>query len=347
MTIYASTFISGLHEPVRDALKEQISDISIISLYDGLIIYSTGVGFERIKKLKFLNNTFLVLKLFMDTKNNTIENMIQCATKMNGIEAKLSSIFDNKKYSYRIVTSKENQLVSVNDYILKSMEKRLSRVDGLYLNRHKPDLEFWFLLRSENIGLFMLRLTKRVSNENTLNRGELRPELCNILCSISGANKDDIILDPFCGYGSIPIERAYMFKYNMIFAADNDRKKVRKLKQRVKKIRRLRNKNFFVKHLDALDMPFFEDAFIDKIITDPPWGIYKGVGMDIEIFYGKMMKEMYRVLKPNGVIVILTAKKDELERVILEFKSKLKILKKYDILVSGKKASIYKILKES
>lgn len=94
-------------------------------------------------------------------------------------------------------------------------------------------------------------------------------------------------------------------------------------------------------------MSVFEDQFIDKIVTDPPWGMYEDVGMDIEIFYNHMMKEMYRVLKPKGIIVILTAKKDELEKVLLGFKSRLKLLEKYNVLISGKKASIYKILKEA
>ena len=88
-----------------------------------------------------------------------------------------------------------------------------------------------------------------------------------------------------------------------------------------------------------------EDCSVNKIVTDPPWGLYEDVGMEMEGFYDKMMKEMYRVLKTNGIIVILTANKDELEKVLLNFRNKLKILNKYNILVSGKKAAVYKIIK--
>ena len=347
MALYASTFISGLQVPIRDALKRQFPDISIISLYDGLVVYNTETNIEKIKKIRFFNNSFLILKMFKNKNTLSIETMIQSAIRAKDIETKISSILANKSYSYRIITSKENKLVSVNNNILKNMEMKLSKIKGLYLNRSKADLEFWFLLRREKVGFFMLRLTKKASTEKILNKGELRPELCYILCSIAGVCKDDILLDPFCGYGSIPIARAFMFPYNMIFASDNDWEKVKKLKQRVKQLPKSKSKKFIVKHLNALNMSVFEDGFIDKIVTDPPWGIYEDVGMSIEVFYELMMKEMHRVLKLNGVIVILTAKKEELERVLLKFRSRLNLLEKYDVLISGKKASIYKLLKKN
>lgn len=241
MSIYASTFISGLQKPVKDALKKQVHDVRIIDLYDGLIVYDTKANIERIKNLNFFNNTFLVLKIFKNQNNISMEDILQSAAKMNDIEEKISYVLSNKKYSYRIITSKENKLISVNDNILKNMESRLSKIRRLYLNKSRPDLEFWFLLRREKIGFFMMRLTKKASTEKRLNKGELRPELCNIMCLISDINKDDIFWDPFCGYGSIPIERASMFPYSIIFAMDNDLEKVKKLKQRIKKSRKLRN----------------------------------------------------------------------------------------------------------
>ena len=56
---------------------------------------------------------------------------------------------------------------------------------------------------------------------------------------------------------------------------------------------------------------------------------------------------MYRILKLNGLIVLLTANKEEMSNVLNNFKGKLELVDKFDILVSGKKASIYKIKKVS
>ena len=54
-----------------------------------------------------------------------------------------------------------------------------------------------------------------------------------------------------------------------------------------------------------------------------------------------MAKEFSRVLKSGGIAVILVAREIELDRFISEFK----LLEKYQILVSGKKASIFKFLR--
>jgi hypothetical protein len=53
MGIYASTFISGLQEPVSEALLLQIPDARIISLLDGLVVYSTSEAVETIKTRRF------------------------------------------------------------------------------------------------------------------------------------------------------------------------------------------------------------------------------------------------------------------------------------------------------
>ena len=59
-----------------------------------------------------------------------------------------------------------------------------------------------------------------------------------------------------------------------------------------------------------------------------------------------MLFEFYRVLKQKGKIVLLLSASIEFEKIIKkDFQDKLKILKIYNILVSGKKAVIYKITK--
>lgn len=90
----------------------------------------------------------------------------------------------------------------------------------------------------------------------------------------------------------------------------------------------------------------FEDNFIDKIITDPPWGFYQHMDIDINVFYKKMLQEFYRILKPNGILVLLTARKKEFENSLADCQNKYKLVDKYHILVSGKKAAIYKIIKK-
>ena len=81
--------------------------------------------------------------------------------------------------------------------------------------------------------------------------------------------------------------------------------------------------------LDATNLKDFQDNTFDKIVTDPPWGYYSAQ---------VSLKELSRVLKPTGIMVLLLADRDFTL-------PDLEIQEKYDILVSGKKAAIYKFTK--
>lgn len=330
MKTYLSTFVSGLQEPVQELLKENIKDVKIDLALDGLIVYQTDVEIEKIKKIRFFNNSFLVLRSFKES----IESMLQTVASTN---------FNTKEFvdrgkTFRLMISDENNLVTGDRALTKKIEDNIAKRNRLRVSSHKPDVEFWFLSRREGVGFFMLRLTKNVTNKK-LHPGELRPELAHVMCYLSDPSKDDIFLDPFAGYGAIPLERAKSFSVNLIFANEKNAEQKKYIKNKLdsKKLK----KQVILKADDALDMKSFEDGFITKIVTDPPWGEFENI--DINRFYPSMIKEFVRVLKKNGIIVILTAKKKELEEIVAG--QSLEIKEKYDILVSGKKAAIYKLVK--
>ena len=56
-----------------------------------------------------------------------------------------------------------------------------------------------------------------------------------------------------------------------------------------------------------------------------------------------MLGEFSKVLKPNGIIVLLTARKSEFENALDFHKSTFELQEKYNILVNGKKVSVYVI----
>ena len=341
--IYLSTFISGLQKPVEKLLTENLGVLKIHLLFDGLVLYETNEDVKRIQKLRFLNNTFLVLKKFekLPKREKAFDYMLQQATKLK-LSVELKNFLPNAK-TFRVIASDENEFVSVDKKLLSQVEHKIIGLKGVKLrvDPHRPQAEFWFLRRSENIGFFMLRLTKNITNKK-LPAGELRPELAYILCYLSEPDKSDIFLDPFAGHGSIPIERAKSSSYNLVFASDSNKdfKQIIRDRIKTKKV----NKTIIPKVLDALDMKAFEDGFVSNIVTDPPWGLYENI-KDITAFYASMMKEFVRVLKKDGIIVLLTAKKDEFEKVLSKHRD-LDLLEKYEILVSGKKSAIYKIKKK-
>lgn len=232
-------------------------------------------------------------------------------------------------------------MVSVRRSLLKALEAIILKIYGMRLNIKNPDLEFWFLLRREGYGFFGIRITYQSRKEKYRERGELRKEIAYIMSLISDPSPEDIVIDPFAGYGSIPLERAKNFSYKEIIAVDKDKNLVSRLKEKVKTFKR----KITIIWGDALALDETPDFYVTKIISDPPWGEYKKIP-NLEKFYEAMLREFNRILKPNGIIVLLIGAKEIFEKVLQAKFSRVLLLKrKYDILVSGKKAAIYCLVK--
>ena len=331
---YYSTFIPGLLQPVEEALRSALPDSRIVLPLDGLIVYETDAKVEAIRKLPFVTNTFYILKRFAGLDAQALPGMA-----MNILDDPDSS-FDTpvaftRRNTFRIVTSVANQLVALDNDILQRLEQRVTERIGIQPHRSKPDFEFWLAQRSEGYGFFSLRLSHHKAYDKTLQKGELRPELANILCRLSEPSAKELFLDPFCGSGAIPIQRARMSPAGLVLASDIDVQKVSDLKARVKALDL--TKRIVVRAGDALDLARYEAGSIHKIVTDPPWGHFAQLSSSITDFYGRMMGEFVRVTREGGLIVVLTAETEALENSL----GRLTMVKKFNILLSGKKACVY------
>lgn len=322
--LYFSTFISGFSPVIEAALISYTKNTVITKKLDGLVVYVTESPPSHIITLPFFNNSFQLLQ-----SANTLKPLLRQKFSQQA-ETWWSGAISGEQ-TFRIIISKGNELISIQKQQLERLENIFSQTLRLKVDRANPDFEIWFLERSEGCAFCGIRLTKKPSTEKYLQKGELRPELAWLLCFLSEPSKTDIFLDPFAGYGSIPLART-QFPYKKIIASDKAISGKIKAKSKI-----------IETHIwDAIHLRLAEHS-IDKIVTDPPWGMFKNE--NIESLYQKMFLEFARVLKPNGILVILTAQKELTEQLISENKAFL-LQKKYSILVSGKKAGVYTLWKK-
>jgi len=335
---YFSTFISGFEEVIEELIHNYLDNVEIYLLLDGLIVYSTTSSIEKVRKLRFINNSFLLLKFFDKDKHITIEKMIRQVLNEGII---LPVRLPRNWRRFRIITSCENRFVSVNNRLIRDLEETIRENFGLKPNRRSPQVEFWFLFRGEGYGFFGMRLSKKQDYYIPLEKGELRPELANLLCEISQPYKKDNFLDPFAGSGAIPIERARSFPFKQILAGDNNIRIVESLKAKVRFLRM----NIKVECFDALKLDNIANCSVDKIATDPPWGYLDEKLSDLKGFYFFMLDSFFRVLRKNGIAVLLIGERELFEGLLENYKEKFTLVKKLYILVSGKKAGVYEIIK--
>ena len=350
MTTYASTFIPGTGEVVAAALRRSLQHFEVDLLLDGLVVYRSSSTVADVQALRFCNNSFVCLMSFDGLGRNPMAQISQTVLTEGQLLRRVAPYLPRKNLTYRFVASEENRFVPMPQRTRLALEQLLAAESRLSPHPSNPDVEFWLLARREGNGFVGMRITQHRAYEKSLARGELRPELCHLLCLVSEPSADDVVLDPFCGSGAIPLERARSFPYRTVLAGDIDAKHVKNLRAKVRRLRwvqRGQRRKVVVGRWDALDLRTFAPESVDKIITDPPWGFYQSKLNDLESFYHDMLQECDRVLRPDGLLVLLTGRPRQFESSVRDSKGKLTVSKRYDVLVSGKKASVFKVVKSS
>jgi 23S rRNA G2445 N2-methylase RlmL len=339
MITFASTFISGLSPVVEVMLKEDIPDVRINKSLDGLIVYTTHAPVNKLQQIPYFNNTFIVISEASFEEKDSTPSVVKKLYRGAELAEPLKRLPRTKTQTFRVVVSRENTLTSINKEIIKKVEHEILESSRLTINTLKADYEFWFLIRREGYAIYGVRVTGVAYKlKDTYAPGELKHELTYVMNRLSDPAREDVFLDPFAGLGGIVKSRAQDFPCEVILAGDQNPLHVTSLEDRYH-----RNDMVHVSRVDALDLAELQDESVDRIVTDPPWGYFDGQDIDFAVFYEAMIQEFTRVLVAGGIAVILTARKELFDEALRNCGKIVTEIAHYDILVSGKKARIYKL----
>ncbi len=336
MNRFFATFPSGAQAIVGEILKERLKDLRVNALLDGAADFETAVPYSDLN-LFCMNNVFRVI------------HQAQLPTDGRELDAYLALLLNSqfdwapvrenagKIKSFRLVTSRQNRLTAVDKSLRVRLESKIARVSGLRVDRSRPDTEFWLLSRSEGTCYFLKRLSRHTAYDKVLEPGRLHPELAYLMCWLSRPKHTDTVLDPFCGYGSIPLERCRRFPFSRLYAFDNDPRPLARTRENLGKKR----DSVVVERQDALALSrVLPPNSVDAVITDPPWGLYRETELSLPEFYRQMLEQVDFVLKPGGKLVLLTAAGEELLQAV-QAVPRLALQQEYRILVSGKKCGLF------
>jgi 23S rRNA G2445 N2-methylase RlmL len=172
------------------------------------------------------------------------------------------------------------------------------------LSPENAEVEFWAtLLPGELI------LAIRLSDERMRHRdykvahlaGSLRPSVAAALALLSKPSPDDVVLDPFCGAGTVLIERAHLGRYRLLIGCDRDPQALRAARENIGP--RYKPLQLHPWETPGLPLP---DHSVSKIITNLPWGIRHGSHAENRRCYPRILEEFHRLVSPGGSIVILS-----------------------------------------
>jgi len=261
-----------------------------IKTMDSAVTFSCESEIE----IKCINNLFVVLSSFR------CENIAEAAKRAAGLAFSFPQVTGK---SFRVIVMDCGKLRAIPPSGMAEIERNISRQSKLVVHRAKPDIEVWLNRRNDGATFFMVRTKKHASFDKSLKQGELRPDVVDIMLHSAKIRKHGVIADLFGGWGAIAAAAAESGRCKKIYTGDIDVECVRYQKARLR-----RWSNCVAQKWDARRLPL-EDASVDSVVTDPPWGEYAEI--EAQQFYDEFLREAARILRADGSLVFLSSAESE------------------------------------
>jgi len=129
----------------------------------------------------------------------------------------------------------------------------------------------------------------------------------------------DVILDPFCGGGTILIEAAQIWDGRIkILGSDINSRFLEGARSNIEAAKV--GKYVSLKIADARRLEEYYDVKVDKIVTNPPYGVRLGKERNLKKLYLDFLNSASKIIKPDGRIVIINLKANAFRSIV--FKSR-------------------------
>lgn len=206
----------------------------------------------------------------------------------------------------------------------------------------------------QNQAYVALALTKESMHKRNITHfgpTTLRATVCYNLLRLAEPKVGDIVIDPLCGGGSIPIEGCLGFSGTFHICGDNHDKAVNRtllnLESVSSKVKSGKSLLTDVLQWDATRLPL-RTGSVDVFVTDLPFGKRSGHKKDNKVLYRDVLLELGRVVRPEtGRAVLLTHDKRSFEMMFPLSKQFWKQQKILGVNLGGLRAGVFVLLRTS
>ena len=225
----------------------------------------------------------------------------------------------------------------------------------------EPDLDLRVLLE-DDWALLGLRLGEsplhRRAGRLAARPGALKPPVAYCLALLAGAMPTQTLLDPTCGAGTILAEALALLPGGVLLGGDVDAEALelaqKNLEARGAPVRvaapgatlspAAESPGAVLFHGDAGALPL-PGGSIHALVCNPPWGRQVLPDADMGAFYGALLGEAARVLRPGGRAVLLTDRVAEVGAALAELPA-LRSTRELVISLFGSHPTIFVLEKE-
>jgi len=145
--------------------------------------------------------------------------------------------------------------------------------------------------------------------------GMIPPKLAKMMINFSQLKKDEIILDPFCGSGTI-LQEAILMGFNHLIGADKDNFALKRTAENLEWL--FQNYSLKKRKIKLINSPVEElslkikNNFLNAVVTEPylgptkiKEGVIQKIVKELSSMYLKAFAEFYKILKKEGKVIII------------------------------------------
>lgn len=306
---------------------------------------------EKLKKLVYEIDWATGLKVWkkiMAYETRTLQELFQCEVPDDGSE-KGDQNLDIPKFRVTCNRSGKN-------HCFTSMEAAAEFGGAVNDQFHwKVDMKHHdievVLTINENklyVGIALTKESLHYRNLENFGPTSMRATIAYNLLRLCAIAPQDIVCDPMCGGGSIPIEGALNWPNSFHICGDNHPLAWSRTLQNVQAVnRKLSNEvnSFNIKvdifQWDACVLPLRNNS-VDVFVTDLPFGKRMGSKFDNRKLYPRLLEEMARVCKnKTGRAVLLTQDKKTMSQTIGRFGRFWRQTRVLGVNIGGLSACVY------
>lgn len=342
---YYTLVVPGLERVAWTEIRTKLEDVQLIAEEQGRLLFNYPGDPRDLLYLRSVENSYAFIRHIKDvTRSRKSLGQLFRMTKVVDVQSAMAihkhanRSKGKKRLTFRVLTSKQGRHNFRRVDVQQAVETALSEKYGWRINRQTPTLEFRMDV-DEGEALLGLRLSDGTTRKRDYKVSHLPASLkstvayCMIL--LSEPDSTDVFVDPMCGTGTIPIERALFGTYNRIIGGDVAESMIRSTRNNVEASRRVIDLALW----DASAMPL-RSRSVDKLVCNLPFGKKIGSHSENQKLYAAFFKEMARVVKPGGRAVLLTSERELISDLMRRYPSvNMKRYLRIDLL--GVRAYIY------
>ncbi|GAC1358582.1 MAG: methyltransferase domain-containing protein [Ktedonobacteraceae bacterium] len=340
---YAMT-MPGLETLAFSETKAAVADAELVKFARGIALFKSAEPAENLLDLRTVEDVFFTLAHIKVLRRGQDALKVLHSATLNADLTQALATWRRvhtgaKPRTWRVVSQMTGtydfRRVDGGEAVISALRRSMPR--GMHMVEDDADIEVWLWLGGSDV-LIGARLSDATMRHRNYKRehlpASLRPTVAAAMSWLARPTPEDIVLDPFCGAGTILIERALLGPVERELGSDLREEAIAMARRNA----RAADVPISWHIWDARSLPL-EDASVTRVITNLPFGKQIGTHEGNEDLYTAVMRQCSRVLKPGGVLVALTSEDRLWDRIIREHG--WKIVKKVVLVVLGQPASIF------